>query len=282
LYWYNYTSSSSCVVTNDFDRLSVKYDGVGDVTFNTATYTPLYVRIFCPSIHKYNGTQAPGELIIEHTSKAASMAGLLVCIPLSLQGVKTGASDLIETIVNNSPSEQKVAETVQLSDFNLNRMIPTAPYFTYVGPLPYNACAPSTIYQYVVFHTARNGAITLDPTVFTRLKKILSYSYIVATKGDDVFYNPKGTTANGFNGEDQIYIQCQPAGESKEEKVYKEPVAPGASENGEMVKSLLIAILYIVLGVTFIYVSFLLMKKIMEYVSNPPKEITIVTGGGSA
>jgi carbonic anhydrase len=281
MYWFNYTSASSCIVTNESNRLSIQYDGGGDVSFNSATYTPTTLRIFSPSIHKYNGVQAPAELIIEHTSKAASMAGLLVCIPLSNKGVQNGASEILTAIINNSPTDVNVAESVQLSDFNLNRIIPTAPYFTYSGPLPYDACAPDTVYQYVVFHTYRNGVISLDQPVFDQLKKLISFSYIVATKGDDVFYNPKGTSANGYNGEDQIYIQCQPTGESKEKEVYKEKINPGASGSGEAVKNILITVLYIVLGVAFVYVSFLVMKKVMEYVSHPPKEIEIVTGGGS-
>jgi hypothetical protein len=277
LYWYNYAAASSCVVTNETDRLSIKYDGGGDVTFNTATYTPTWVRIFSPSIHKYNGSQAEAELIIEHTAKSASMAGLLVCIPLSKDGVKTGGSEVVETILANAPVIKNVAETVSVSDFSLNRLIPTAPYFTYSGPLPYDACAPDTIYQYVVFHPSRKGTLAIDVTQIARLQEITSYSYIVAYRGNDVFYNPKGTSSNGFNGEDQIYIQCQPAGEDKEEKVYKEPKAPAAG-NGNM-NEILSTIIYIVIGIVAIYVAFMVMKALMGFVSIAPKEVKIVTGG---
>lgn len=277
LFWYNYAAASSCVVTNETDRLSIKYDGGGDVTFNTATYTPTWVRIFSPSLHKYNGSQAEAELIIEHTSKSASMAGLLVCIPLSKDGVKTGGSEVVETILANAPAIKNVAETVSVSDFSLNRLIPTAPYYTYAGPLPYNACAPDSVYQYVVFHPSRKGTLAIDVTQITRLQEITSYSYIVAYRGKDVFYNPKGTSSNGFNGEDQIYIQCQPTGEDKEEKVYKEPKAP-ASGSGNM-SEILSTIIYIVIGIIAIYAAFMVMKALMGFVSVSPKAVKIVTGG---
>ena len=276
-YFYNYTSSSSCVVVNDTTMLSVKYDGTGDITYNTATYTPAQIRIFAPSIHKYNGQQALAEIVIEHVSKAASMAGLLVCIPLISTGRKSSASEMLEKIIAGSPEEPNVSESVQVADFNLNRVIPTAPFYTYSGPLPYKACAPDSIYQYVVFHPARNGAITLDDTAFESLSKLISYSYIVATKGTDVFYNPKGTASNGFNGDDQIYIQCNPAGESAEQEIYKEPAAESSALGVDTAAAQEAAMkfIYVILGVVIIYISFLIMKKIVEFVSNPPKTIEI-------
>jgi len=274
LYWYNY-KPSSCVVTNETMRLSIRYDGGGDVSFNSATFTPEWIRIFSPSLHMYNGVQAEAELIIEHSPKAASMAGLLVCIPLQTTGTKSGASEILDILIQESPNTRNVAQTVQITDFNINRLLPAAPYFTYSGPLPYNACAPEIVYQYVVYHTARNGGITIEAETLRKLRQNITYSFIVATKGPDTFYNAKGSTANGFNGEDQIYIQCQPAGESEETEVYKEPTGMGKTGDAEQI---LMSILFVVIGVAFIYVMFIIMKKVMEYVSHTPQKIKIITG----
>ena len=265
LYWYNY-SASSCVVTNEGDRLSIKYDGGGDVTFNTASYSPTFMFLFKPSIHKFNGAQAEAEVVIQHAAKSAANTGLLVCIPLASSGAPSNASALLEDIIAHSPSETNVAESVSISDFSLNHIIPAAPYYTYSGPLPYDVCATGATYQYVVFHPSRAGAIAMTKTSIDALGALINLSFVGAYKGPGVFFNETGTSKNGFSGEDQIYIQCQPAGESGEEVVYKE--ITGLKEGGNVQ---LMSILYVILGIVIIFVAFKLMALLLKSLAkNPP------------
>ena len=203
LYWYNY-GPSACVVTNEGDRLSMQYDGGGDVTFNAATYTPTIVYVFKPSIHKFNGAQAEAELVIQHAAKSAANTGLLVCIPITTEGAHSNASVLLEDIVAHSPVATDVAESLSISDFNLNTLIPTAPYYTYSGPLPYGPCATSATYQYVVFHPSREGSIVLSTTSMAALGALINLSFVVAFKGPGVFFNETGTSQNGYSGEGSI------------------------------------------------------------------------------
>jgi hypothetical protein len=244
--------------------------------YMTGTYTPNTVRIFSPSLHTYDGVQAQAEMIVEHTSKTGSMSGLLVCIPISNTAARTNASVMLEEIIKNAPKLPNVAESLTLSNFNMNSIIPSAPYYTYSGPLPYDACAPDTIYQYVVFHPSSNGALAIDDTYVEMLRETIFFSNIssvTASTQTPIFFNPKGTTQNGFNGEDQIYIQCQPAGESEETEIYKDPVAPGLNLGGgkdETVK----VIMYIILGALFIIGSYLLLNfitKEFKYTDSAPK-----------
>lgn len=45
-----------------------------------------------------------------------------------------------------------------------------------------------------------------------------------------VFFNESGTTSNGFAGDGEIYMDCQPVGESSE-VVYQEPTNKPPSIN---------------------------------------------------
>ena len=278
LYSYNYAASSSCVVSNDGDRLTIIYDGGGDVTFNNATYTPTRIRLFKPSLHKFNGTQANGEVIIEHSARAASNTGLLVCIPLISNGSLSNASAIFEDIIRHSPTKEDESFSLSISDFSLNYIIPTAPYYTYSGPLPYDACNNSATYQYVVFHPSQKGAITLSSTVMDGLGAMISQSFVVAHKEKGLFFNAIGTSKNGFSGEDQIYIQCQPAGASADEGLYRESKDPSinlSAAPSDMVST----ILYIVIGIVIIVGSFKLMEYILKKVAKNKPDFSGPTEG---
>lgn len=272
LYSYNYIASSSCIVTNGGDRLSVRYDGGGDVTFNGASYTPTVLKLFCPSISKFNGQQAAAELVIEHTAKSAAKTGLLVCIPLSVEGPPTNAAVMLREIVKNAPIDKNVSESVPLSDFNLNTIIPTAPYYTYEGPLPYDECETREIFQYVVFHPARNGAIALPKETLAALRSLIQFSFIVARPGTGIFVNETGTSGNGNSGENQIYIQCQPAGESAEEAVYQvssDGKVPGLP--ADAIQNFFI----VLVGILIIFVSFKVMQFVLDYIGKSKPEYQV-------
>jgi carbonic anhydrase len=263
LYWYNYAAPSTCLVANEGDRLTIQYDGGGDVTFNTMTFTPSTVRIFSPSLHKFNGNQTAAELIVQHSSKSSSMDGLLVCIPIVTVGELTAAGQILDTIIEGAPPEENTSATVTVADFNLNNMIPKSGYFTYTGPLPYDTCVPTGNYQYVVFHPLKKGTIAITPASLSTLQSIIHFSYIVATEGNDVFFNSKGTSSNGFNGDGQIYIQCQPVGQSSDEVVYKE--SSGGSSSGSVdYKKYATSFLALVVGVLICYAALKIVNKVIS------------------
>jgi hypothetical protein len=279
IFWYNYSGSSSCNITNNVTQLSILYDGGGDIMYNSDTYTPINVRIFSPSLHTYDGVQAEAELVLEHTSKSASMAGLLVCVPISTTAPRSNASVILESIIDNAPKDQNDPVSLSLANFNMNGIIPSAPYYTYSGPLPYDACVPDTIYQYIVFHPTNNGALGIDKPRLEKLGNLILYSNIAAVPASEstpVFFNPKGTSQNGFNGEDQIYIQCQPAGESEETKVYKEPKSPfkKSGNNDELIKT----IVFSIFGALFIVGCFFMMNFITKKFKYTPPELKLKPG----
>lgn len=216
LLWYKY-GSSSCTVTNQIDHLRISYDGESDVMFNSLPYKPSEMRIFKPSIHTFDGQQADAEMIVVHTG---SGGGLLICIPImgsTSVNASTG-SNVLDDIISNAP-EQKQTTTLNMHDYNLNFLIPKSGYFSYTASMPYGEC-DNKPYEYVVFP---KSSMTLSKETINTLGSHIHDSYISAKQGD-IYWNEKGTKSNGFNGEGQIYIDCQPTGQGDDgtEIMFKE------------------------------------------------------------
>lgn len=238
-FWYNY-GNSSCTVTNQSDSLLIRYDGSSDVMFNSLNYNPTEIRIYKPSLHTFDGQYADAEMVITHTS---DNGGLLVCIPImsnSNSNASTG-TNLLDDIIDHAPP-QKESTTLNIHDFNLNFLIPKSGYYSYTGTIPYGTCGTAQ-YQYVVFPKT---SIQIKKTTLDSLGRLIHDSYISVHPGK-CYYNEKGTTQNGFSGDGQIYIDCQPTGEG-DDIVYKEPVSAKP-----MNMDWVYIILYFILGFLFIY-----------------------------
>jgi len=214
LLWYNYTSST-CTIKTDTDHLSILYDGVSDVVFNSIKYTPTEMRLYRPSLHTFDGVHADAELLITHTS---SSGGLMIGLPITgnSDANASTASVLLSEIIKNAP-ETGNSITINLQDFNLNYIIPKSPYYSYVGTEPYDGCTSPTMYNYVVFP---KQSIYVNNATLDQLAEVINESEIPTHEGDS-FFNEKGTTSNGFSGDGQIYIDCQPTGQ-EEEILYKD------------------------------------------------------------
>ena len=214
LLWYNYTSST-CTIKTDTDHLSILYDGVSDVVFNSIKYTPTEIRLYRPSLHTFDGVHADAELLITHTS---SSGGLMIGLPITgnSDANASTASVLLSEIIKNAPETGNSA-TINLQDFNLNYIIPKSSYYSYIGTEPYDGCTSTTMYNYVVFP---KQSIYVNNATLDELAEVINESEIPTHEGDS-FFNEKGTTSNGFSGDGQIYIDCQPTGQ-EEEILYKD------------------------------------------------------------
>jgi hypothetical protein len=211
---YKY-GNSSCTVTHMEDQLLIEYDGSSDVMFNSVSYNPSEVRLFKPSLHKFNGTYADAELVVVHNG---TNGGFIVCVPFSQSAGASASmgSTILEAVVSGAKRGESVSLNVQ--DFNLNHIIPKSGYYSYTGSLLYGECNPDIVYNYVVFppHSLK---IPMKP--MAQLGKLI-HNADVPTVNGDCYWNEKGTMNNGFAGEGQIYIDCQPTDEDGE-IVYKEP-----------------------------------------------------------
>ena len=299
LFSYKYTTPSSCIISKTSYYVSVSYDGGGEVTYNKINFKPTKINIFKPSLHTYDGYQSSeGEIIIEHVSQGNSeFSGLLICIPLSStsSSIASNASILIETIIDSVPSgsnesvtlidnDETTETSVNLVNFTLNSIIPKAPYYNYKGPKPYDKCNSNKTYQYVVFNPLNQGSIAINPTSVRNLRNAISMSNIVAydTTPESISFNSKGTTQNRLttsptgevttltemdDGDDQIYIQCQPTGESNDEKIFKEPKIPFAidiNSNNDDLNNILLTIA----GIVAIFIAYMVFKYLTSFVSS--------------
>lgn len=254
LLWYNY-GNSSCTVTNQTDSLLIRYDGSSDVMFNSLKYNPAEIRIYKPSIHTFEGQPADAEMVITHNS---DNGGLLVCIPIMANANSNASTgtNLLNDIIEHAP-KQKDSTTLNIQDFNLNYLIPKSAYYTYIGSIPYGTCGTAQ-YQYVVFPKT---SIQIQQSTLDALGGLIHDSYIAVHPGES-FYNEKGTSHNGFSGDGQIYIDCQPTSEDGDEIIYKEPVAAKP-----MNMDWIYVIMYFIIGFLFIYGMVKGMTKIFSYIS---------------
>jgi carbonic anhydrase len=227
LLWYNYTAST-CTIKTNTDYISIHYDGSSDVMYNSVKYKPKELRLYRPSLHTFDGYHADAELLVVHTS---SSGGLMIGLPITGNSDKNGstASVLLSEIIKNAP-ETGNSVTINLQDFNLNYVIPKSPYFSYIGTAPFDGCTSSTMYNYVVFP---KQSIYINRSTLDALANAINESEMPTHEGD-AFWNEKGTTNNGFSGDGQIYIDCQPTGQ-EEEILYKEDSSANKNANMDWV-----------------------------------------------
>jgi carbonic anhydrase len=260
-FMFNYTGNSHCVVNNNSTFLSITYDGAGDIVFNGGTYLPTKLLVFKPSLHAYNGTQADAEIIIQH--KASSSTNLmLVCIPVTSSAPVTMATGILSTIIETLVPDEPTT-TVNINNFNAKFLIPTSSYYSYVGnDISSGACDSSTSARMVVFHK-RDGAIFLEPATLDALGQLIGATNTEAVEAAEgqLSLNAKGTRSNGFAGEGQIYIDCQPTGVSEETIVYDDSAVAKTSSQPNQLMLILTGICILL----FLYFVF-------EYFSNNPSK----------
>jgi len=226
---FNY-NNSSCIATNRGDYISLAYDSSSSppVIYNSASYDVSEVRIYSPSLHSFNGTKADGEFIIIHNTSSGAKP-LFVCIPVKSSNTGQESSKLltgiIQTVSTNAPAVDEKT-TVSLSRFNLNAFVPRKPFFSYTASEPYQPCS-TNIVEYIVFPS--DSAIGLAEFVLKSLQKVIDANSYDIKPSPGLFFNPKGPTSGAGSGE--IYIDCQPVGESDEEEII---ITDSGSSSGSM------------------------------------------------
>jgi carbonic anhydrase len=212
-FFYN---NSACIVTNKGGYLSISYDksSAPPVVYNAAAYDVNEIRIYTPSLHSYSDSKTAGEMIIIHKSNTGAN-DLLVCIPIKLNNSTSGSALFMQTLINtvssNAPSEGGQT-SVNIPRFNLNTLVPHKPFFSYTATLPYQPCF-STV-DYVVFDPT-NAYLDIMDDSLNKLYRVISQNPYDIKSGPNLFYNQKGPGSGGALG-NEIYIDCQPVGESEE------------------------------------------------------------------
>jgi hypothetical protein len=211
-YSFNYQISNICNATNYGSYLYLNYfdsGTVSPVTFNANTYKVENIEIYSPSLHYFNNQTIDGEVIITHIPTSIGKP-LIVCIPISVTGRQaTTATQIIEDIINaavGKPLKQgDPTMTIKLNNYSLNSIVPVTPFFFYTDTNDYN----------IVVYGLSN-AISVNQSVIAGLQTIITgVSDIKYPSVQYLEYNKTGPSM-GLNGESQIYIDCQPTGNSEE------------------------------------------------------------------
>ena len=206
-------SDSSCNATNRGEYISISYDKSSSppVIYNAIGYDVQELRLYTPSLHSYNDIKTEGELIVVHTSNMGSKP-LLVCIPIKSNNTSSDSAlffkTLIDTVASNAPTEGDNT-SVNITNFNLELLVPKKPFYAYSATEPYNPCSERV--DYIVFSPVE-ASLDIMPGSLTKLQAIITSNPYSVKTGAKLFYNEKGPSMGNSDG--QIYIDCQPVGSS--------------------------------------------------------------------
>jgi len=217
-YSFKYQKSNS-IATNKGSRIQISYEdtGIPPVTYNNIKFNVSMIELTYPSSILYNGVPALANLTIVHNSvKDGSM--LFVIIPITLSETtskgSTSISEIVKLVALSAPNDgEKV--TLNLPDFSLQDIVPKKPFYT--GSFSFN----------LILFDLKN-AIPMSQTTYSTLNNIIQskpdgsssqLAIILESKKSSneflpLFYNSKGPNQN--SGEEEIYISCQPTGNSEE------------------------------------------------------------------
>jgi carbonic anhydrase len=216
---YNYDYGTySPNVTNSSNFLSLNYTGkTNPVKYNDEQYNAKEIRIYQPSLHKYNNINADGEILIIHSGPGKN---LIVSVPFKTGGKTDKGSVQLNTLLEEAalrtPNTQE-SVTISSGTFSLNNFIPDKKgYFSYTGTLPYDSCNGS--YSYVVYNI--EDSLNVNTTSLDKLTKIIQKTN-ATIKDNNLFYNKNGANSKGNDG--NIYIDCQPVNEEGELLIQEGP-----------------------------------------------------------
>ena len=207
-YSFKYKSYINCNAKNYGTSLYLSYidsSPVPPVTFNSINYRVSSIEMYSPSLHYFNGKQTDGELIITHTPTGAGK-NLVVCIPMSVSGQQTPASQVVTDIINsavNKPLNQGDPEMNITVNNTLDSVVPMKPFFYYQGGDGTNI---------IVYGLSDSIGIS-DVTINDLRKLIPIPPTILFPSGAYVDLNKNGPTVG--NGDSEIFIDCQPTGNSE-------------------------------------------------------------------
>lgn len=204
-YSYSY-GLSDLSVSNKVDHLLLSYNSnANNITYNNTNYNVKEIRLYKPSLNKYNGTHLDAELIIHHTGDGAD--NLLVCVPIKGSNAQSSSQILFKNIIPFSPPKNE-STSINVSNYTLNNVIPKGGYYSYVGSLPYQPCNGK--YNIILFDPNVSANMrTQDLRTLGSLINPLSPK-IKNINNQELYYNKNGTLENGAisgNGDD-IYIKC--------------------------------------------------------------------------
>jgi len=215
-YSFFYENTSGYVKNYNNEYLLVNIQDNTLSTFNSKSYQIEEIRIYSPSLHSYGGTKADGEFLIIHKN-INGPDKFIVSIPLIKGGNITQSSNDIKNIINIA-AQSGVNQSSELygMTINLNDYIPRTIYYFYKGTLPFS-CGTGVLVNYVVYSkNIRDSSINIPEDILNKLNNIINKQSVEIKPTPDEFGKSKDPPSNSVGGGGDIYIDCQPVGESGE------------------------------------------------------------------
>ena len=189
-FYYNY-GNSSCSVTNKGTYLDIScFDGNNQCGSGlTGNLFVTNVRLYSPSINKYDGAKAEAELIITHTGGGKH---LYLCIPINSTSGGGSSVSWFNQIIPYSPSSNGSTKAINVSSFSLNSIIPKAELIVYEGgTFPWGCNNGDSLLAF-----KGTDSVYMSNRNLTALRKLISpASFNVQNSPDYVKINRNGTKA---------------------------------------------------------------------------------------
>ena len=206
-YSYKYAESNLTARNNGvMIYLNYNNNGASSVTYNNQKYNVSGFFIVSPSIHIFNGSQAPAEIIIQHIPVTGGPQ-LSVAIPITSSTESSTASflltQIIQSVSTNAPS-QGDSTNLNVDSFSLQNIVPNKPFYSYTE---------NSNTEWIVYGTLY--AIPLNKSTLNTLSQIIK-PWPLQMPGGSLFFNSSGPNSGLAIG-DGIYIKCNPTGSSMEE-----------------------------------------------------------------
>lgn len=210
-YKFDY-KSSNITLSNKTNYVQLSYDMASSpqVIYNSDNYQVREVRLYVPSIHRYNGGSADAELIIVHSSNSKN---LIVSVPVRSSSVKGKTSRFLDQVADyvtkfapNAGDQTSMGNAT----WNLNDFVPEKKFYSYSGTAPYSPCVDG--FDYVVFDKV--NAVDMTQDALNKIKRHIADSKIKPKSSSSKvsFYQSAKPAKNdlGAESDDDIYIACSP------------------------------------------------------------------------
>ena len=211
-YSFKYPTSDS-TATNYGTKIDLTYEADANppAKYNNVNLKVNEIMIVSPSVHLFNNANTDAEIIITHIPNNSAGNPLYVCIPINTSGISSKASQIITEIINAvSTGAPSIGERVNqgISAFTLDDIIPMEPFYTY----------NSDSIDYIAY--GLQNAISISADTLQKMQAFLRpYDSDNFNSDALVFLNPDGPTTNSDGGGgNEIYIDCNPTGNSEEEE----------------------------------------------------------------
>lgn len=263
------TCDLKCEYTFDYQITSVRAVNKGEyilytfdkentspVIFNGDKYNVEGMRLYQPSLHSFNNRKTDAEILIIHNNIFTNKS-LIVCVPIQNSSNGQSEIDILINQVSKMANNKNSITNLSLNNFSLKSLVPNKPYFYYQGTLPYIPCDGKI--NYLVYDI--NDSLKIMNNTYNNLKKIIKNNNINSIKGKQAFYNKDGPSNNNLG--DDIYIDCQPTGDSGEILISK------SIDNINFDPKLKKIILYTFYLLLFIVILYYLLKFLWFHVFSP-------------